>query len=544
MTPWGSGLCAGESWKPGVRLRFSACLLHWTPFLSRVIPPWRPGMCCLLFVAGMALETVGRAGPVSFVEQASRVQRFQARAREGAGGPPIRVLIYGQSIVAQPWSMSAVRSFAAAHPGPGWVIENRSVGGVTMEYLVRLAEADLFPFNPDLVILHAYGTPEEQSRMLGTIRTRTTAEVMVFNNHYASWDASVLPGLGAFDSQHLPAVAAAHDACLVDVRTPWRDELIRRQMPIASLLLDHVHPNEQGQRILGTVLSDHLHAPVSQPPVNPWDGGRVRRTVTTAIPGASARRLAFHGNRVQVLAPARSRSRVLIDGAAPSQTRAGRVHGHPTPWPGTRWPFHLHIRHEAPLLDERWTLRVTAVEPDGHLQFSVSGGVTGSDGEGHSSKRFVSRSGRVVLEPEDWYWSARVNPVGPGTEMFWATEAVAVDRVEGGAEGRWLDAVSNLPVGDHVLELFADPGSPPVEICVVHDPSAVDGLPPGRIHQLSARDGLLLRSAGPVEVSSDLVRWRELGRDGLRLPGGWLRPQDPAGGSQDGTGLFYRAGEP
>ena len=32
----------------------------------------------------------------------------------------------------------------------------------------------------------------------------------------------------------------------------------------------------------------------------------------------------------------------------------------------------------------------------------LRGSVTGDDGEGYSTNRFVSRSGRVVIEPEDW----------------------------------------------------------------------------------------------------------------------------------------------
>jgi len=55
------------------------------------------------------------------------------------------------------------------------------------------------------------------------------------------------------------------------------------------------------------------------------------------------------------------------------------------------------------------------------VRFRVDGSETGFDGEGTSSTRFVSNSGRVVIPPESWYpfiTTTRV-PVPPGSTFSW-----------------------------------------------------------------------------------------------------------------------------
>ena len=53
-------------------------------------------------------------------------------------------------------------------------------------------------------------------------------------------------------------------------------------------------------------------------------------------------------------------------------------------------------------------MKLQPLSPQGKVsRFNVPGSVTGPDGEGISTNRFVSPSGRVVLEPDDWnvaYW--------------------------------------------------------------------------------------------------------------------------------------------
>jgi hypothetical protein len=184
---------------------------------------WRPtfGMASgFLMLMGCLPGGFGiEASEISPLEQASRIQRFQALCRDAGDSPPIRVVVYGQSITAQPWSVSTLRRYAAGFPGRQWVIENRCIGGVTASYLERLAESEVFSFHPDLVVFHAYGDVLAYGRLLAALRSRTTAEVMVMNNHFARWDEGEFPDRGRWDMMDLPALALASEAAVVDVRT-------------------------------------------------------------------------------------------------------------------------------------------------------------------------------------------------------------------------------------------------------------------------------------------------------------------------------------
>ena len=58
---------------------------------------------------------------------------------------------------------------------------------------------------------------------------------------------------------------------------------------------------------------------------------------------------------------------------------------------------------KAPLIPETWTVEITEIdETCDNFTFRVAGSETGSDGTGHGSNRFVSTSGRVVIEPDMW----------------------------------------------------------------------------------------------------------------------------------------------
>ncbi len=50
---------------------------------------------------------------------------------------------------------------------------------------------------------------------------------------------------------------------------------------------------------------------------------------------------------------------------------------------------------------ERWELVFTDLTP-GKLRFRLTGSRTGDDGEGTTTGMFVSKSGRITVDPRDW----------------------------------------------------------------------------------------------------------------------------------------------
>ena len=118
--------------------------------------------------------------------------------------------------------------------------------------------------------------------------------------------------------------------------------------------------------------------------------------------------LRFDGNRIDVLAAHgggsdRGTAQVLIDGKKPSAFPGAYHITRPSKTPVMWWPAVMRVSHDKPLLVEKWTLRVLQSDPAGRkFSFNVIGSRTGPDGQGTSDQRFVSNSGRVILEPRDW----------------------------------------------------------------------------------------------------------------------------------------------
>jgi hypothetical protein len=89
--------------------------------------------------------------------------------------------------------------------------------------------------------------------------------------------------------------------------------------------------------------------------------------------------------------------------------------------------------------------------------------VTGEDGQGVSTNRFVSTSGRVVIEPADWNVAYAVSvfkrPLPAGFTASWRSvlhgmDTATVPAVADGTE-RCVTVALGLGPGRHVLELRA-----------------------------------------------------------------------------------------
>lgn len=99
----------------------------------------------------------------------------------------VRILFYGQSITEQEWSKTVADDLRRRFPNADLEIENRALGGFAAQILVRVAEHDVIPFYPDLVIFHVYGANDPYEEIIRTIRTRTTAEVLMQRDHVTKW---------------------------------------------------------------------------------------------------------------------------------------------------------------------------------------------------------------------------------------------------------------------------------------------------------------------------------------------------------------------
>ncbi|MCH9653670.1 MAG: hypothetical protein K0U86_18015 [Planctomycetes bacterium] len=134
-----------------------------------------------------------------------------------------------------------------------------------------------------------------------------------------------------------------------------------------------------------------------------------------------------------IAAPAdEAKATVLLDDKAPSLYPDLYYHTRPSPTPVAGRPAFNRIDHQSPLQVEIWTARILECDLENDvLRYEVSGSKTGSDGSGDHKTRFVSKSGRVVIEPNMWMvnWSLRYRKQTLSKEykVTWETKPLFVD---------------------------------------------------------------------------------------------------------------------
>jgi hypothetical protein len=100
----------------------------------------------------------------------------------------VRILFYGQSITEQSWWKLVYRDLEKRFPLAVLEVENRAIGGHAAQMLVKTAEADLYPYYPDLTIFHVYGDHNRYADIIRRIRERTTSEVLIQTDHLGAKD--------------------------------------------------------------------------------------------------------------------------------------------------------------------------------------------------------------------------------------------------------------------------------------------------------------------------------------------------------------------
>lgn len=427
--------------------------------------------------------------------QAGQGVQRTLRALESSGPnyhPTVRILFYGQSITEQPWWNAVADDLRARYPHADLQIENRALGGFASQLLKQTAHADLYPFYPDLLIFHVYGSSEDYEEIIRETRHQTTSEILLQTDHLTSPADLVEETEPArlskaqwnswFPNAFVPGLADACHTGLVPQRNLWKRYLKENGLQPSDLLKDGVHLNAHGVHLMGEIVKAHLvRRPVfdSLIPFN----GTIREWVigrdVTWKDGVLD--IPFEGNRVDLVAGAQASGEVevLLDGKHPSAFPELYGFGRTSKVPGTSWPAIRQISSRTPLVRETWSARIFSISPDGKsFHFDIEGSVTGPDGSGLSTEPFVSSSGRVVIHPAAWSLDYAIavfkKPLEPFT-VTWEVEQRFLDRVlltpdrPGGDQSALI--AQGLVNGPHRLVLRAAGTADPVLHSVrVHTP--------------------------------------------------------------------------
>jgi hypothetical protein len=324
----------------------------------------------------------------------------------------VRILYYGQSIVGQRWSEMVDADLRRRFPNTDFITENLAIGGFSSPRLVRTMYYDVFPFYPDLLIFHVYGSHIEYENIIKEVRRQTTAEIIMQTDHANIWPEHRADSLGeqeTWDGKmnywYLPEIARKYKCALQPQRDEWAQYLMDYNLQPEQLLIDSVHLNEHGKWLMAELMKRFL-VYLPDETQDEW-----KDLVKTYVVGKDVKwqgnklTLDFQGNRVVALAAEGSEgtAQVMIDGKKPSEFPECYTFTRPSGTKNIGWPAIMRISWQKPPVLEEWTVTFSDFNAENDdFKFTVTGSVTGFDGSGTGKEKFVSNSGRIVIEPQDW----------------------------------------------------------------------------------------------------------------------------------------------
>jgi len=439
-------------------------------------------LCGTILAAACALGAV--ANPTAI-----HIQRTMKALEESTAERPatVRVLFYGQSIVAQGWTGILMKMLKERYPTVNFVWENRAIGGFESPNLSRTAWSDLYPFYPDLLFFHVYGPIDKYEEIVRNTRAMTTAEIVLWSSHVRrDEDPGKMLAERNRRTKDIEAVAERNKCMFVDLNRKWSELLVSNGWEAGRLLKDVIHLDEKTdalkyyagfigeelRRIPGADGESDVSGTITEVPLDRGVG------VETTDDGAV--RLRFFGNRVVAVSDGRGYN--PAPGAAQPEADIfldGRpVADYREMWHCTRpsvlvsWmPMIRRVSFDALPVKEDWTLTyLDGTDPWGKpVHYRVEGSVTGYDGEGWSTNDFKSASGRVVIESADchfvWQYAYFVknqvakNPglkekaAKSGDRITWKTLPLFADPFAAQKAGGLSVLVQNCANGSHVLEI-------------------------------------------------------------------------------------------
>ena len=405
----------------------------------------------------------------------------------------LKVLFYGQSITRSGWHNAVVAHWHEKYPNTVFVVENRALGGFASQLLVRTTEQDIAAFYPDLIIFHVYGDHRAYERILRMFRSLTAADVILQTDHGEELpDPPCAEGLqlsphrkpgcagvlwvhqrlwhDEMSYHKIPAFAKKYGMAVEPQREWWRDYLLEKQLDAGALLMsDGLHPNEKGNELIAEFFNKYFDSLVEH-----WNG-QTEQNVISIRPDAAKRSagletVSFDGSRLEMLSdhPLAVWPSETIDERSPKDfdgcyqvSRSSPLASVPD-WPALRRITLLHD-HTA----EDWIATITKITPDQKLaDFTVRASTTGDEGGGNSARQYVSKSGRLSIDGDDWMFESGYDlkhvPLQVPTEVHWSVQYICsgkpevIDRGDGMTQYRYVLG-AGLTNGKHTATLAFPP---------------------------------------------------------------------------------------
>ena len=348
----------------------------------------------------------------------------------------VRILVYGQSISEQSW-WKDVRDFVKDRfPLANITFVNRAIGGFSSERLKLMAENDVVSFYPDLILFHDYGNEADYEQIIQMIRRRTTAEIALQTDHMA------VQGQEWHDKHSqvwLPSMCSKYQLALIDVRSIWKAYLKENNLVIKDLLSDGVHLNAHGNYLMASIMKKYFGA--LRPAEDSSSYVKYLAAGTEFSVKGNQIELPVNGNRVDLVwKPVVSRNRQVLvysDEKKPSTLNACYYYTRPA-FDNTSFLRKigqvLAMKLANTAKEEEWAMTFTATDSvKQQMTFSLKGSLTGEDGSGTSESTFVSNSGKITIEPANWFRAkefAGFPWVKAGEVLKWKVKCMCKDEVQ------------------------------------------------------------------------------------------------------------------
>ncbi|MEN3944173.1 hypothetical protein WJU23_22920 [Prosthecobacter sp. SYSU 5D2] len=381
------------------------------------------------------------------------------------------------------WQEEIPKQFPKAPP-----IEYKKMVGNSCPwlYLRGWARHLVYADQPDLFITYTIGDPKDLDLLLADLRKHTTADIIVPSIHWRMRDE---PNWGKSEDavdQNVAAVrevCAKHGAEFVENRRDWAAYLKEHDLPIQALLKDAVHQNTYGAHIINSNILSHLRRPASYPETPKREkrisakdlaesakGFKLEGEDLVATEAGATLTVSFEGNRIELIgvsAADAGKLKVKIDGKPADEAPAflaTYIQGDKTNKKTLKTDNPRDMSpHGVTLADtvvpQDWTIVMTSDAGD----YTLTGSITGKDGEGNAFKPFTSSSGQIQIEPELW---RRAERNGKGDRFTFSVQRVTVPEVsfvpeEGAEAGAFRIRLANmLKNGPHTLELTTADAKP------------------------------------------------------------------------------------
>jgi hypothetical protein len=375
------------------------------------------------------------------------LSRAKLAGKAGVPGRPFVVWAIGSSWTAGLGHGEDLRRMVGTvYPNaPEIVYYGRMGSGAPYDVVRGWAMTGVARDQPDLVISYTNGSPGALAEMLESIRTQTTADIIVPSLHFTRNDALVPANIDPPELDALREVCAKYGAQFVENRRELAEWLLAKGKQPVDLLRgpNDVHQNRLGATLTNENIWRHLLAPID-PAEIPADRERVISLPAAwqngGGPGlrfagkwrldsdwlvadsADARiEFSFIGNRLDVLGeagPGGGTLEATVNGAALAQLPAfgvsiiqqpdtNAIHGsgpipvYPRSSGGAQATGPHGITLGRNIVAQSWKFEMI----DNRGNFRLVGSKTGPDGEGNALRPWVSNSGQIILDPRLWRYA-------------------------------------------------------------------------------------------------------------------------------------------